>query len=199
MTRHFCRWILCLASLCHLPSSGANQVNMELEPWPEAHGCVACVPVQFGALSMHLPSALIGGIFISATAVAQLHIIPAGADIKASLFFYSLPSAQITGKYQALVRLPVDPQLFFDRLGVPASTPDPWSKIRTIEQLDTALRYTKTSKGPVHVYWLRGSLTNSHQVYFVIEGSPLVYAVAGELTPEFFNAILSNLVITPEP
>ncbi|NGZ87780.1 hypothetical protein [Duganella aceris] len=172
---------------------------MELQPWPEAHDCAACVSLQFGSLSMRLPSALIGQVFVSATAIAQLHIIPAGADIKTSLFFHVLPSAQITEKYQSLVRLPLDPQLFFDRLGAPALNPDPWSKIRTVEQLDTALRYTKTSKGPLHVYWIRGRQTNSHYLYFVIDGSPLVYAAFGELTPEFFNAILAHLVITPEP
>lgn len=199
MTRYLSSFALCLASLCPLTSSGTNQITMELQPWPESHGCPTCVPLQFGTLSMRLPSSLIGGIFVSATALAQLHIIPAGADIKTSLFFHTLPSAQIAGKYQSLIPQPMDPQLFFDQLGVAASPPNPWSKIRTVEQLDSAVKYTKTSKGATHVYWIRGGLTNAHRLYFVIDGSPLVYAVAGELTPALYDAILSNLVITPEP
>lgn len=157
------------------------------------------MPLQFGPLSMRLPSALVGGIFVSGTAIAQLHIIPVGADIRTSLFFHALPSAQIAGKYQSLVSLPLDPQLFFDQLGVPASAVSPWSKIRTVERLDTAQQYIKTSKDTAHVYWIRGRQTNTHYLYFVIDGSPQVYAAAGELTPELFNAILANLVITPEP
>jgi hypothetical protein len=199
MTRYFHGVVLCLAGLWPLPSSGADQVSMELQPWPASQGCEGCVPLQFGALSMRLPAALIGGIFVSATAIAQLHVVPAGADIRTSLFFHALPSAQIAGKYQSLVELPADPQLFFDRLGAPAALEDPWSKIRTVEQLDKAVKYTKASKGATHVYWLRGSLTNSHHLYFVIDGSPLVYAIDGELTPAWYDAILSNLAITPEP
>jgi hypothetical protein len=99
MIRYLSSCALYLASLCPLTSSGTTQVAMELQPWPESHGCPACVPLQFGTLSMRLPSSLIGGVFISASALAQLHIIPAGANIKTSLFFHALPSTQIAGKY----------------------------------------------------------------------------------------------------
>ncbi len=199
VTRYFFCAALGLSSLWSLPSSGMAQVTMEMQAWPVSHGCVDCVPLQFGALSMRLPSALIGGIFISASGIAQLHVIPAGADIRTSLFFHAVPSAQIAGKYQSLIALPSDPQLFFDRLGVPAAAANPWSKIRTVEQLNNAVQYTKSSKGATHVYWIRGSLTNSHHLYIVIDGSPLVYAVDGGLTPALYDAILSHLVITPEP
>jgi len=199
MTRYFFYAALCLASIWSLPSAGMAQVTMEIQPWPASHGCVDCVPLQFGALSMRLPSALVGGIFISATALAQLHVIPAGADIRTSLFFHTLPSSHIASKYRSLIALPSDPQLFFDRLGVPVPASDPWSKIRTVEQLDKAVKYTKSSRGAIHVYWIRGSLTNSHHLYIVIDGSPLVYAVDGELTPALYDAILAHLVIAREP
>lgn len=199
MIRYVSRMGLCLASLCYLPLPNAAQVTMERQPWPESHGCVACMALQFGPLSMRLPSALVGGIFVSSSAIAQLHLIPAGADIRTSLFFHALPSAQIAGKYQSLVQLPLDPQAFFDRLGAPAFAPSPWSKIRTVEQLDTALQYIKTSKDTTHVYWIKGNRTNAHRLYFVIDGSSLVYVAAGQLTAELFDAILANLIITPEP
>lgn len=199
MKKFFSSTVLYLASIACLPAQATTPVAMERLPWPQPHDCATCIALQFGALSMHLPSALVGGIFVSASALAQLHIIPAGAGIRTGLFFHALPSAQIAGKYQSLVQLPPEPEIFFDRLGEPAPAPGPWSKIRTVEQLDTALRYTKMSKDTTHVYWVRGSLTNSHRLYVVIDGSPVVYAVAGELTPEFVDAMLANLVITPEP
>lgn len=75
----------------------------------------------------------------------------------------------------------------------------PWPEALAQLHIIPAGADIKTSKGPVHVYWIRGRQTNSDHLYFVIDGGPLVYAVSGELMPEFFTAILAHLVITPEP
>ncbi len=55
--------------------------------------------------------------------------------------------------------------------------------------------------GRRHVYWIQSALPNSQSVYFVVdsEGEKTVYLLAGNVTQEFYEAVLSNLRVTKVP
>jgi hypothetical protein len=88
---------------------------------------------------------------------------------------------------------------FFDLLGRPAHRDDPVGKIRHIEGIDIAERYVKTSKGPVHAYWIQSEPQSSQYIHIVIDGTDMIYSVAGAITPQLYTAILAGLVIRSEP
>ena len=74
---------------------------METVPWPSRRDCSQCLTLQFGVLEMRLPTALIDKIFVSGGDDKSLHLVPGGADIRHSLFFSSMPSERMAGKYRA--------------------------------------------------------------------------------------------------
>jgi hypothetical protein len=184
-----------------LHASGANPL---LEPvaWPGTTPCVACITLQFDVLEMRLPASLVGKVFVSGTDATAIHLIPAGLDGRSSVYLRSLPGSEPAGKYKQLIALPdevKDARKFFDRLGQFPPSSAPWVKIRKIEGFENAIRYTKASKGGVHAYWIRAVSPNSQYVYLVVDGNPLVYAFSGEISETPYEAILSNLKISPAP
>ena len=188
--------------LLHLHASAGNPPELEVVAWPEAAACPSCIPLQFDALEMRIPSSLVDKVFVSGTDATAVHMIPAGRDGRRSVYLRSLPSSEPAGKYKRLIALPQetkDPSKFFDRLGKFAAPSDPWAKIRKIEGFDNAVRYTKASKGMVHAYWIHAIPPNSQYVYLVVDGNPLVYSFSGEISPALYDAILSNLKISPAP
>ena len=181
----------------------ARELTLETSTWPEARPCDACVNLQFGVLEMRLPIRLIGRIFISGNESSALHLLPEGAlDGRDSALFLAATRSAYVGKYQALGLASANSmssEQFFDLLGSPARTGDILGKIRHIESIDIADRYIKTSKGPVHAYWIQSAPRNSQYIHFVIDGSDLIYSVVGAITPQLYTAILTGLVIRPEP
>lgn len=181
----------------------ARDVALEISTWPEAKPCDACVTFQFGVLEMRLPVKLIGKIFISGNESFAVHLLPEGApDARDSALFLSATRAAYVGKYEALGLASANSmssEEFFDLLGRPARRGDPLEKIRHIESIDIAERYVKTSKGPVHVYWIQAAPRNSQYIHFVIDGSDMIYSVVGAITPQLYAAILAGLAIRPEP
>lgn len=194
-------WALLLAGL-HFSSLGADQVAMETVPWPSRRDCSQCLTLQFGVLEMHLPTALINKIFISGGEEKSLHLVPGGADIRHSLLLASTPSERLAGKYHALIPMTAeiaDAERFLDRLGRPAPATDPWSKIRKVENLEAARRYTKSSRNSIHAYWIQPAPSDTHYLHFVVDGQARLYTIMGSLTPELYEAILSNLEFRSEP
>ncbi|NRR33322.1 hypothetical protein HSX11_24405 [Oxalobacteraceae bacterium] len=181
----------------------AREVTPETSAWPEAKPCATCVTIQFGALEMRLPIALIGKIFISGSEASTLHLLPAGAtDGRDSVLFLSATRAAYVGKYHALGLASADSisaEAFFDLLGRPAPPGSGIEKIRKIESVSTAERYVKTSTGRVHAYWIQAAPGNSQYLHFVIDGADTVYTVAGAITPQLYLAILTGLAIRAEP
>lgn len=195
MKTPFIPFALMLASL-GMRDTAAAPIQTLVQPWPAPQTCTACITFQFGALEMRLPSAAIGKLFVSAAAGGTLHLIPAGADIRHSLFFSATPIAQWRERYRSLVPSADMPQ-FFDHLG--SRTSAPWQIIRKAEHLDTADSYIKTSQGALHAYWIRATLPNTQYLHIVIDGQQQVYSVSGTLTPALYTLLLANLRVTPEP
>lgn len=181
----------------------ARDVTLVISAWPEARPCEACVTLQFGVLEMRLPIKLIGRIFISGRESFAVHLLPEGArDGRDSALFLSATRAAYVGKYHALGLASahsMSSEEFFDLLGHPARRDDPLGKIRHIESVDIAERYLKTSKGPVHAYWIQAAPRNSQYIHFVIDGTDMIYSVVGAITPQLYTAILTGLAIRPEP
>lgn len=181
----------------------AQDVTLEISTWPEPKPCDTCVTLQFGVLEMRLPTKLIGRIYIPGNESAVVHLLPEGApDGRESALFLSATRAAYIGKYQALglvSAISMNNEEFFDLLGRPARRNDPLGKIRHIEGIDIAERYVKTSKGPVHVYWIQAAPRNSQYIHFVIDGNDMIYSVVGAITPQLYTAILTGLAVRPEP
>jgi hypothetical protein len=194
---------LTLVASAYWNPCAARDVNLEISTWPAATSCDACVTLQFGVLEMHLPTKLIGRIFVSGNESFALHLLPQGAlDGRDSALFLSATRVAYVGKYKSLGLASANSmsnQEFFDLLGRPAHRDDPVAKIRKIESIDIAERYVKTSKGPVHAYWIQSAPSNSQYIHIVIDGTDTIYSVAGAITPQLYTAILAGLVIRPEP
>jgi hypothetical protein len=181
----------------------ASDVTMELRAWPAPTSCEACVTLQFGVLEMRLPTKQIGKIFISGKEPFAVHLLPQGAgDARNSALLLSATRDAYIGKYQAFslgAAASMSGQEFFDMLGRPARSGDPLAKIRRVEGIDIAQRYIKASKGSVHAYWIKAAPENVQHVHLVIDGDDTVYSLVGTVTPQLYDAVLTNLRITPEP
>lgn len=195
--------IFMLLTVAQSHSCAAREVTLEVSSWPDARPCDACVTLQFGMLEMHLPIKLIGKIFIAGNESLGVHLLPKGAlDGRDSALFLSATRAAYVGKYQALglaAASSIASEEFFDLLGRPARRGDPVAEIRRIEGIDIAEHYVKTSKGSVHAYWIQAAPGNSQYVHFVIDGTDMIYSVVGAVTPQLYTAILTGLVVRPEP
>lgn len=191
-----------LGGIFPLRASLANPVELEVVAWPKGAACPACLTLQFDVLEMRLPAALVDKVFVPDNDTTGLHLIPAGRDGRSSVYLMSLPAGDPAGKYARLVSLPQemnDASTFFDQLGQVAAPFTPWATIRKIEGVDTAVRYTKATKGKLHAYWIHAAAPSSQYVYLVVDGNPLVYALAGEISPALYEAVLANLKTSPAP
>jgi hypothetical protein len=189
---------LTLLAAFYMHRAAAGEVATEVQPWPVEQACAACVTLQFGVLEMRLPSAMIGKIFIAPGGDGGLHLLPADADIRHSLYFRSAPSYNWAQRYYQLIP-PLDAQQFLDQLGTPAAEGSPWRLIRKVEQLDGAERYIKANKGKLHAYWVRAKPPNTQYLHITVDGHDRSYSVNGDLTPALYAALLANLRAAPEP
>lgn len=192
------RWWLPLLASCCLSHAAAGEVTMEVQAWPAARDCTPCVTLQFGVLEMRLPAAAIGKILVLPGDEGSLHLIPASADVRHSLYFMSAPIYSWAQRYHQLIP-PTDARHFFDQLGAPPSPGSPWLTIRKVEQLDHAQRYIKASKGALHAYWIRGAASNNQVLHIVVDGHDRTFSVNGNLTPALYATLLANLQVTPVP
>jgi hypothetical protein len=180
-----------------------NGIELEKQPWPAAKNCETCVPVQFGKLEMRLPIAEIGKILVHGSDASALHILPKTNNPREGVVFLTVKPENLLGKYQKLGflqgrNITTNEQLF-DALGKPPVGKTPFIQMRRIEHIDTAQRYLKTSKDALHVYWIQASPPDSQYVYFVIDGQETVYFLTGNVTQEFYEAVLSNLRVVDVP
>lgn len=188
---------LMLMLVCVGPQhAAAAPVQTSIQPWPVPQACAACITFQFGMLEIRLPSAAVGKLFVPAGANGRLHLIPAGADIRRSLFFSATPASMLRERYHGLIPSAEMPR-FFDHLG--SRTSGPWAIARKAEHIDTADSYIKASNGPLHAYWIRATPPTTQYLHIAIDGEPLFYSISGTLTPELYAQLLSNLRLTPEP
>jgi hypothetical protein len=193
-----------LLALVSLNQCFAGDVTLEKRPWPAGHKCKPCVPVQFGKLDMRLPLDQIGKILASGGPDGALHILPKSAAPKESVLFITFPPERLLKDYQQSGRLQglniTSNEQLFDTLGSAPGDNEGLSRLRKIEGIDTATRYTKTSKGPLHVYWIQSPLPGgSQKVYFVLDGEEDVYMLSGNLTRKFYDSVLANLRVTDVP
>ncbi len=185
------------------PCFSQGSVALEKQPWPEMKQCEVCVPIQFGRLDMLLPLGGIGKILVINSESSALHIIPKTGDPTKSVLFLTPEPKDLLKRYQKaglLQGLGINNnERLFDALGNPAAPNATLSIIRNIHHIDEASRYTKTSKGALHVYWIQSSAPGSDYVYFVIDGDETIYLLAGDVTRIFYEAVLSNLRVVDMP
>ena len=187
--------LLLTVSAWLVPAYGANPVMLEQAEWPGKAGCSGCMTFQFGTLEIQLPPALIGKVFISAGMASSVHLVPSDGDARHDIVLSSTPALELAGKYGQKLSA----HQFLDQLGQPANRTSPWAKIRKVEGLDNAIRYTHASRDKVHAYWIQSTPPNSQYAYLVIDNAPNVYSLSGALTPELYAAILANLRLAPTP
>jgi hypothetical protein len=193
-------WLALAASPCW-----ADGPTLAVEPWPDTTAeCKPCVPLQFGKLEMNVPLSEIGKILVIGSGANALHILPASGRPKESVLFLTVPPKRFLEHYERKgllrnLRIKTNEQ-FLDALGVATGANKNIETLRKIEEVATASRYTKTSKGPIHVYWIESPLAGgSQKVYFVIDGEADIYMLAGDVTREFFVAVLANLKVSDVP
>lgn len=177
---------------------------MEVVSWPTVASCNECVPIQFGLLSMRVPLARLGRIFVQEGELSgAVHFFGPDNEAKNSVMLGAVPRVRLLGSYETagLVRKGefAGPEVFFDQLGTQSAAPGAFAALRRIEKLDRAKRYTKATRGPLHAYAMQAEPPNAEQVYIVIDGEQTVYRMIGRITPEFYEAILSNMQVVPVP
>lgn len=193
-------WFVLASSSC-----SADGPTLTVEPWPTATTeCKPCVPIQFAKLDMDIPLSEIGKILVIGGGANALHILSASGRPKESVLFLTVPPRRFLKHYESIGLLKnlgiKTNEQFLDAIGVATSANKNVETLRKIEEVTTASRYTKTSRGPVHVYWIQSPLPGgSQKVYFVIDGEDDVYMLAGDVTREFFDSMLANLKISNVP
>lgn len=185
-----------LAGPCH-----AGRVGLETKPWPPTRNCGACIAVQFGKLEMRLSPADFGKLLVIGAGDSVLHVLPKSGDPSKSMMFMSVSRDQLLGKYESAGLLKslgiTSYQQFFDALGKDPGGDPALTKIQDIEGIDTADSYVKIAKDSVQVYWIRSSKPSLSAAYFLV-GDDL-YWLTGEVTQEFYEAVLANLRIVNVP
>lgn len=176
----------------------AGPVTMETQPWPTQRACKICVPVQFGKLDMRLPLASIGKILVINSVDSALHILPSSGAPKESVLFLTVAPDRLLKHYEDMGLLSgmgiTTSEQLLDAIGRDPSESKQIATLRKIEGIDAAARYIKTSKGAIHAYWIQSKLPlGSQKVYFVIDGEDDVYLLAGDVTRQFYEAVLANL------
>jgi len=196
--------LILFASATFNPCRAADEVTLEMRPWPAPRNCDACIPIQFGKLEMRLPISEIGKILVAGSGDSILHILPNAENAREGLLFMTVTPDRLMNVYRSsgLLKntgISTNEQLF-DAMGKPPGTNKSLAAMRRIEHLDTAQEYLKASKEGVHVYWIKSSIPGgSQRVYFVLEGERQVYMLAGNITSVFYEATLSNLHIVDVP
>jgi hypothetical protein len=172
--------------------SAAAATRLEARPWPQATDCPACMTVQFEELEMRLPVAMVGRLFTFANA-SGLHFLPPGGPRRALLLF-ATSREKVIGKYPLLDRT-TGARQFFDKLG----GAEQYMPAYKAEGIEHAIKYTKASKGKLHVYWIAAAPGDTQYVQIVIDGGDTIYTLAGDVTPQWYDAMLSHLRIAPIP
>ncbi len=183
--------------------SAKNHVVIEKRPWPQKSECAVCVPIQFGKLEMCLPLSEISKIFMHERGFNMVHILLPSVKQKKSIDILAKKPEQLIDRYKKAGLLDEydvkTNEQFFDLLGRRQSNGKSLLKMRHIEGLNSATRYTKMTKDLLHVYWIESQPPNSQYVYVVIDGEETVYLFAGDITEKFYNSLLSNMRITSVP
>lgn len=148
--------------------------------------------VQFEELEMRLPVAMMGRLFSFADA-SGLHFLPPGGPRRALLLF-ATRREKVIGKYSAIDKT-TSARQFFDKLGSDERYIAAWKA----EGVERAAKYTRASNGKLHVYWIEAAPGNTQYVQIVVDGGEKIYTLAGDITPEWYEAVLSNLRIAPIP
>ncbi|GGX74784.1 hypothetical protein GCM10007386_02130 [Pseudoduganella dura] len=148
--------------------------------------------VQFEELELRLPVAMMGRLFTFANAPG-LHFLPPGGPRRALLLF-ATSREKVIGKYPAIDHA-TSARQFFDTLG----SEEPYIPAYKAEGIERAIRYTKASKGKLHVYWIEAATGDTQYVQIVVDGSNTIYTLAGDVTPQWYDAVLSHLRIAPIP
>lgn len=148
--------------------------------------------VQFEEIEMRLPVAMVGRLFSFADA-AGLHFLPPGGPRRALLLF-------ATAREKVIAKYPtIDPATgareFFNQLGSTEHSRPAWKA----EGVERAVRYTRASNGKLHVYWIQAAPGDTQSLQIVIDGSDRIYTLAGDVTPQWYDAVLSHLRVAPVP
>jgi hypothetical protein len=192
-------WLL-FFSLFLSQSIAAKGITLEEIPWPAESECESCVTIQFMTMEMRLPLNLIGRLHVINYGT-NLHILPPSYPSQNGVLFLAIPPENLLKLFESnglLDGLNVNTnEEFFDALGTPPNKSEPLAALRQMKDLDIANQYTKTSKNSVHAYRIQSVQPNNDTIYVVIDDEEIVYMIAGEITEELYEAVLSNLRIKP--
>lgn len=190
-----------LAFSC-LPFSCVSAAPLESVPWPTARSCTDCAVLQFGVLEFKLPPSVTGKVYVSDMEPFAVHFLPPHSDsaTRSALIMSSDRKAYV-GKYEAL-GLPSLRSLtgtqFFDRLDDRLADAVVWTKIRRIEGVENARRFTKATRPGVTVYYIESG-PNDSRVHIVVDGRDKIYSLLGDVSPAMYDALIANLAIKAEP
>jgi hypothetical protein len=141
------------------PCFSKNEIQLEVQSWPDSKKYEVCVPLQFGKLEMQLPISYIKKILVIGIDEPVLAVIPKEAEPNVNLLFLIMRPERLIGIFKSaglLKGLNIETnEQFFDALGKLPVQNKSITTMRQIMDIKTAKQYTKTSKGTVHVYWIR--------------------------------------------
>lgn len=184
-------------------SACAQAVNQnESTNLTQARECEECVPLQFGELLMQIPLKDIEKIAVLGSELSALHLVPKDGVKTGLVTFLSLPHAEFVGKYERAKLLSKTPSLtnkeLLDRLFANSGAKnDSYAVIRKIEGIGGAIKVHKATCNGLYLYRVRRDRPQIDQIYIVVQGSPITYTIAGEITDTLFHALWSNMRSVP--
>lgn len=185
------------------PCFAENGVSLVEKPWPDIGSCQDCICVQFGRLEMRIPLSVAGKVLVTDHGDSVLHIFQEN-DGKKAVHFLSVSRDRLMGMYESaglLKGLDIGSnEDLFDALGRLSAGNEALAAMRRIESIDVADGYIKASKGAIHSYWIKSSLSGGAQrIYFVMDDDDTVYMLAGDVSKELYEAVLANMRIADIP
>lgn len=186
-------------------SSAAMEVVTERRrvDWPRQNDCLDCVPLQFGELMMRVPLDRIEKVVVLGSDQSAVHLVPRGSS-KSLISFLTIPRTDLVGRYERAKLLEtsaaISNRALLDRLfAVPIDSDRELALIRRFEEIDKASMLVRSSRGGLHLFWIRHRRPSIDKVYVAVDGSEVTYMVSGEITDEMMEALLSNMRREPIP
>lgn len=186
-------------------SSAALEVATERRQvdWPRQNDCLNCVPLQFGELMMRVPLDRIEKVVVLGSDQSGVHLVPRGSG-KSLITFLTVPRADLVGRYERANLLETSTAIgnraLLDRLfAVPTDNDRQLVLIRRFEEIDKASMLIRSSRGGLHLFWIRHRRPSIDKAYVTVDGSEVTYMVSGEITDELMEELLSNMRREPLP
>ncbi|WP_077032999.1 hypothetical protein [Pelomonas sp. KK5] len=189
---------LALAAVLPAPARARPDTRLEPRPWPAERRCESCIPLRFGRLLMQLTPSEIAELLLTEDEEAP------APTVRQGLQFLMLSPGGLLRPYQRdglLKPLGVHTnRQFLEAIGRPPRAGErALARARQGEGIDNCESYTRSSQGAISAFWIKSPSPGRQRIYFLVDGSPTVYLLAGEVTPAFLDALLSGLRIAELP